>query len=449
MASHPIPHRIAAHFRRTAAAWLLLAASVAAWSCEPPLPLAPPQSGDVALDGDAIVWTTSAPTRGWIRFGRAPGQYSAVAYPPAGGRADLQFVTQHRVPLLGIGPGQTLHLQIVDEPAGGTATVSPEYTFVFGGATSPRPLLRWTMIDVGFGDSHLLTMPGTGRHVLIDAGERRDWVNVRRYLLDAGVERLDAVIATHAHLDHIGGMIGESSSPGDGVLGEWPVDAFLEGPAPSAPRSAYDELLALVAARGIPRRTIEPGDTEATNSALAWDPAVHVRTLNAGGGHALGGTDEDDWINNDSVVLRIGFGDVDLMLGGDAEAPAENAILQRGDPIDSEVLKVHHHGVSDASSGVWLDAVSPRLGMIPIVTYESFDGTLPSTAVLGRLRDRRIHVFASDRAEPLGISLSGDHGINISVVTDGASYQVEVVTSASVHVPGALASAGDSRGGAR
>jgi hypothetical protein len=242
-------------------------------------------------------------------------------------------------------------------------------------------------------------------------------------------------------------LIGESSVPNDGVLGTYAVDAFLEGPAPSAPRNAYDELLALVAARGIPRLTIRPGDTDATNAALAWDPEVHVRALNAGGGHAIGGADEDDWINNDSIVLRVGFGDVEMMLGGDAEAPAEDHIVQSGHPLDSEVLKIHHHGVNDASSNTWLDAVNPRVGLIPITSYEAFDGTLPTTAVLGRMRARRIHVYASDRAEPLGVLLTGDQGLNVTVITDGSSYQVEIAASASVHYPGSAVLGGELEGG--
>jgi beta-lactamase superfamily II metal-dependent hydrolase len=360
-----------------------------------------------------------------------------VAYPAAAERVDRQLVTHHRVPLLGVGAGETVHLQLLDEPSGGGTTVSREYSFTFTNATDQRPVLRWTMIDVGFGDSHLLTMPGTNQRILIDAGERRDWVNVNRYLSDAAITRLDAVVATHIHADHIGGMIGDPSTSNDGVLGAYPVDAFLEGPAPSASRDAYDELLALLALRGIARRTILSGDSEASNPALAWDPDVHVRALNAGGGKALGGDDDDDWINNDSVVLRIGFGDVELVLGGDAEGPAENRILGSGYPLDSEVLKIHHHGVNDASSAAYLDGVNPRVGLIPITSYESFSGTLPTTAVLGRMHERHVHVYASDRAEPLGIALTGDRGINITLVTDGASYQVEIAPSASIHTPGA------------
>jgi len=299
------------------------------------------------------------------------------------------------------------------------------------------------MIDVGFGDAHLLTMPSTHRKILIDAGERRDWVNVDRFLSDEAVDRLDAVLATHIHADHIGGMVGDAASATDGVLGAYAVDEFLEGPGPSASRSAYDELLGLLSARGIPRHALHPGDTDVTNPALAWDPEVRVRTLHAGGGQALGGTDDDDWLNNDSVVLRLDFGEVDLVLGGDAESPAENQILQSGYPLDSEVLKIHHHGVNDASSSAYLDGVRPRVGLIPIMSYESFSGTLPTTAVLGRMRERHIHVYASDRAEPLGILLTGDHGLNITVSTDGVSYQVEVAASASIHVPGSAALAAD------
>jgi len=424
-------------------ALLLVLLAVVATGCESPGPVTkPPVPTDAVLVGDAVVWTTNVPTRSWVRFGRAPAQYSVVAYPASVLRADKQLVTEHRVPLLDVGAGETVYVQLFDEAANGETSVSREYAFTFTNATTQRPTLRWTMIDVGFGDSHLLRMPNTARRILIDAGERRDWFNVDRYLTDAGITRLDAVIATHVHADHIGGLVGDFSITTDGVLGAYDVGTFLEGPAPSAPRSAYDELLGILSTRGIPRQTLQAGDTDQTNTGLAWDPEVRVQTLNAGGGQALGVGDEDDWLNNDSVVLRVGFGDVQLILGGDAEGPAESRITQGGYTLDSEVLKVHHHGVNDASSTNYLDAVNPRVGLIPITSYESFSGTLPTTAVLGRLRERHIHVFASDRAEPLGLILTGDNGVNVTVATDGISYQVEVAPSASHHVPGSLAPAG-------
>jgi beta-lactamase superfamily II metal-dependent hydrolase len=211
---------------------------------------------------------------------------------------------------------------------------------------------------------------------------------------------------------------------------------MLEGPDPSASRAVHDELLAILNARAIPRTVIAPGETDRTQPALAWDPVVRVEVLNAGGGRAIGGEGESDWINNDSIVLRIGYGAVEFVLGADAESPVQQRLVTLGLPLESEALKVHHHGVASDTDPGYLDAVNPRLALIPICTYETYDGGLPSAVVLDRLRQRNVDIYASDRAEPLGILLAGD----------GGSCAVRVEPSRSQHYPGdswALAPPGD------
>ncbi len=426
--------------------WLrpLLAVACAAWvlaGCSGPEPFQPPRSAGVTLEGATVVWSTSAPTLGAVRFGARPAQYRAVAYPEAARRGDKSFTVTHRVPLLSARPGDTVYVQVLDQASDGSLTASPEYRFAVTASGATRALLTWTMIDVGFGDAHLLTLPGTGRQVLIDAGERRDWPNVDAFLRDSAVTRLDAVLATHIHEDHIGGLVGQPFVSDDGVLGAYDVGAFLDSPNHSGVRAAYDELLSLLTARGIPRLVVSAGETDRTSAALAWDPQVGVQALHAGDGRATGGESENDWINNDSIVLRITYGEVSLMMGGDAESPVESRLLALQAPLESELLKVHHHGVSDASDPAYLSAVNPRVGLIPITTYESSNGTLPSPVVLERLRQRNIGIYASDRAEPLGLTLSGDAGINVTALTDGVSYQVVVAPSRSHHEPGSAASA--------
>jgi competence protein ComEC len=329
-----------------------------------------------------------------------------------------------------------VYFQILSVSTSGARTAGPEQRAVIASSTLAGPVLAWTMIDVGFGDSHLLTFPTAHARLLVDGGERRDASNVLRFLADHGVAALDAVLATHLHLDHLGGLVGDEHVDGDGVIEALPVGSLLEGANPSGNAWEGAELGAAASAHGVPVVLLRPGDTDATQPALQWDSRVHVQVLNAGGGRATGGADEADWINNDSVVLRLTYGDVDLILGGDAEAPVEARWHGQGTRLESEVLKVHHHGVADATESAYLDDVRPRVGLIPIATYESYGGSLPSGVVLGRLRDHAVDVFASDRAEPLDLAPAGAAGMNVTVFTDGASVEVSVEPSRSVHVPG-------------
>ena len=400
--------------------------------CTQPAPLAPLVVSGPVLEGRTLSWTSTQPSLGEVRWGRHAALLDHVAYPEAP-TPDRAFTLEHSAALLSLASGESVYVQVAARGANAATVVGTIQGFRAGSLPVTAPLLAWTMIDVGWGDSHLLTMPHTREHVLIDAGERRDAVNVERFLADVGVARLDAVVATHIHEDHIGGMVGESYVPDDGVMAAVPVGELVEGSAVSAHRSAYDELVALCAGRGIPRVAVTRGATDVTSPALVWDPSVHVAILNAGGGRAIGGDTESDWINNDSIVMRLTYGNVSLMLGGDAESPVEALMLQSGATMEASLLKVHHHGSANASDADYLAAVHPRVALIPMVTYESSGGTLPSTIVLQRLRDQGTDIFASDRAEPLGIRYNGDAGQNVTVITDGRSYEVAVAPSASRH----------------
>lgn len=409
-------------------------AAVLFTGCTQPAPFQPLVVSNASLSGRTVSWTTTQPSLGAVRWGRHSGQFDHVSYPEAP-TSDRAYSSAHVVALLSVAAGDSVYLQIMARANGGSLTVGPAQAFRIASAPPLASLLTWTMIDVGWGDSHLLSMPTTGEHVLIDAGERRDAVNVERCLADAHLTRLDAVVATHIHEDHIGGLVGESYLTDDGVMALYEVGELVEATNLSAQRSAYDELVALCAARSVPRRVVRPGDTDATNAAVAWDPQVHVAVLNAGGGRAIGGPSENDWINNDSIVMRLTYGNVSMIFGGDAESPVETKLIQSGVALQASLLKVHHHGSANASDDAYLTAVHPRIGLIPICTYESTGGSLPSTTVLQRLRDHGVDIYASDRAEPLGIRYTGDAGQNVTVVTDGRSYEVAVAPSASQHWP--------------
>jgi len=191
-------------------------------------------------------------------------------------------------------------------------------------------------IDVGQGDSILIEF--RDKTMLIDAGERGMGERVIAYLEERNVERLDVVVATHAHSDHIGGLAD--------VISAYPVGRFVDAAQPH-PTATYENLLVLVEDRGIPYTAAERGQE------IALDPDLEILILNPGA-KPLGD------INEDSVVLKMTYGEISYLFTGDAGNPAEESMIEAGLDLDADVLKVGHHASRYASSAEFLSASAPR-----------------------------------------------------------------------------------------
>ncbi len=254
-------------------------------------------------------------------------------------------------------------------------------------------------IDVGQGDSVLLQF--RDKTMLIDAGERGMGGRVVTYLENLGVERLDVVVATHAHSDHIGGLAT--------VISAFPVGRFVDA-GQAHPTATYENLLALVEEKGIPYTAAIRGQT------IALDPDIDIRVLNPAA-KPLGD------INEDSVVLKATYGDISYIFTGDAGKPAEESMAKAGLDLDADVLKVGHHASRYASSAEFLSAVSPAVSVIFV--GEGNDYGHPHDEVLERLRATGSRIYRTD--------LDG----NVIVTTDGQKIAVTAggAPAATVTVP--------------
>ncbi|MDD4567757.1 MAG: lamin tail domain-containing protein [Methanoculleus chikugoensis] len=197
-------------------------------------------------------------------------------------------------------------------------------------------------IDVGQGDSILVEF--RDKTMLIDAGERGMGERVIAYLDERNVERLDVVVATHAHTDHIGGLAG--------VISAYPVGRFVDAAQPH-PTATYENLLALVEDLGIPYTAAERGQT------VALDPDLEILILNPG-------AEPIGEVNQDSVVLKVTYKEISYLFVGDAEKPAEKSMMEAGLDLDADVLKVGHHASRYGTSAEFLSAVSPAISVIQV-----------------------------------------------------------------------------------
>jgi competence protein ComEC len=236
-------------------------------------------------------------------------------------------------------------------------------------------LLRVTFLDVGQGDAALIELPD-GPRLLVDGGPggaRRFDVGERvlaPFLWNRPLVRLDAVALSHWDVDHSGGLAA--------VLTRFRVGEFWE--SGRAPGGAPDTVAALARAR-VPRRALEAGQRVRLGAAL-------LTVLGPGPGPPLAA-------NDDSLVLRLDWRGLSLLLTGDLGARGEARLLERAEPLHAVALKVAHHGSRSSSAAALLDAVRPRLAVISVGARNPFRH--PSPEVLARLQAAGARVYRTDR----------------------------------------------------
>jgi competence protein ComEC len=243
-------------------------------------------------------------------------------------------------------------------------------------------------LDVGEGDSTLFVVEG--KTVLIDAGEIDRGDQVVSDLRRLGVRRIDLLVATHPHSDHIGGM--------QKVLAAFPVGQVLDTGLPH-PSPLYEHFLQTVDEKKIPYRIAERGQT------IEVDHTLRVFVLSPPGQRY------GDDLNTNSVVLRISYGMVDFLMTGDVGGEGENALLTSGYPLDAEILKVAHHGSSSSTFPEFLARVHPEMAIISLSEDNPYG--YPHTETQNILHKNGVVIYRTD--------LNG----TVVVRTDGMSYSVK------------------------
>lgn len=256
--------------------------------------------------------------------------------------------------------------------------------------------LRVTAIDVGQGDSTLIQTPA-GRTILIDGGGTSDETNadasdvgvkiVVPFLHFLGINRLDVLVLTHPHGDHVGGLAA--------VFRAQEIGTILDGTLLPYPSPAYTQFRALVRQKRIPYAQAVRGQT------LDMGDGVVLHVLNppttpAFGQSAEYGTGTDDaTINNYSTSLLVEYGRTRFILTGDAETEAEGAMLDARADLACDVLKAGHHGSRNATSDDWLARLQPSHAVISCGRHNRFGHPAPAT--LARLDAHGVQTFRTDK----------------------------------------------------
>ena len=257
----------------------------------------------------------------------------------------------------------------------------------------PDGKLHVVFLDVGQGDAIFIETP-SGKQILIDGGPSETQVLAQLGNQMPFWDRtLDLVVLTHPDADHINGLVP--------VLERYQVATVLHHIELDS--DAYAYWLALVEAEGAVVYKGQAGLSLALEPADAQRPGLEMVVLHPG---------PEAWegANDNSVVTRLTYGDVSLLLTGDIEAPVEEEMVRAGAIRKSTLLKLAHHGSCGASTPAFLEAVDPEVVTISVGADNHFGH--PCAEVLERLSD--LPVYRTD-----------EQGA-VEVISDGTRVWVEV-----------------------
>lgn len=288
------------------------------------------------------------------------------------------------ITLLGVAP-----VDILPEP-------TPRAEDQRGTVTSGESLTM-AVLDVGQGAAVLIITPD-GRTLLADSGRSGSRVEeaILPYLDERNIDRIDYLVATNPDQDHIGGM--------PTLLESIEVGAWVDPVVPST-NQAYARSLEMVEQIGVTPIEARRGDEidlgERVTVDILWpaDPLL------------MDGSEVSR--NDNSIVLRITYGDVSFLIPGDIEENAEQALveMETNEELKSDVLVIPHHGSRTSSTADFLDVVDPEVAIIPVGVDNQYGH--PHDEVIQRLTFRDIDIYRTD--------IDG----TVEVTTDGDNYRIE------------------------
>lgn len=246
-------------------------------------------------------------------------------------------------------------------------------------------------LDVGQGDAELITLP-TGENILIDAGLKAGSDNLVNYLKELGVKKIDILIATHPHADHIGGM---EKVIKNFDIGEIYMPKVADSQVPTT--VTYTKLLEAIQAKGLSINQAKAGTTILTNG----NAKLEILAPNS--------TSYKD-LNDYSIVTKLTYGNHKFLFTGDAEKASENEMLSKKYDLSCDILKLGHHGSSTSTTDQFLKAASPSAAIISCGLNNDYGH--PHKETMETMQNNKITVYRTDSDG------------TILAETDGTTYNI-------------------------
>ena len=258
-------------------------------------------------------------------------------------------------------------------------------------------------IDVGQGDAILIQLP-TQETMLIDAGPNDSGLTVTKYLRNLEIEKIDYLLGTHPHADHIGGL--------DYIINNFKIDKIYMPNVSHTTNTFRDVLLAVKN-----KNKKIKGSTAGLE--IVSQPKLNLKV-------SLLSPEGKDYenLNNYSLVTKISFQDTSFLLTGDIEKKVEYDLINSNAPLEADLLQIPHHGSDSSSSNLFLYKVKPKYGVISVGQDNPFNH--PNSRIISRLEKHGINIYRTDQQNTI---IATSDGQKISFNTTATSKNKKTTTT--------------------
>lgn len=243
-------------------------------------------------------------------------------------------------------------------------------------------LLTVHFINVGQGDSILIQV--NGKNMLIDAGPKNSSKTLLNYLNSQNIAKLDYVIATHPHEDHIGGM--------SFVINKYSINKFY---APKVTQSTkiFEQMI-----ESLQNKNLSIIPINASTASIDLGPNTKTTI------YSPVSTSYDN-LNNYSPVIKLTYFNNSFLFTGDAAFESEKEILQKNSDINADVIKIGHHGSATSTAADFLKAVNPKIAVISVGKNNDYGH--PASEILSLLKRNKIKIYRTDLDGTIVMSSDG------------------------------------------